>query len=335
MIISLLASLAMAQSQNLVVSPSSGGLTRTARVQVPDPADGGPYPIVISLHGGNSADASAAQAARWQGTRDRFPEVIYIFPGAYRASDPGVYANWFRYHDLSDGAYTPDVGGGPPRNPGGIAHIDLRFFEDLVRTAVATYNGDPTRVALTGFSGGGNTVYWIADEYGGGRDCHDASLIGPNCPDDVDNRGASSIYNCYAVSNMHHRTDQPLFTSERFHGAKWLLFLGLDDPNQSYPISSSGFYNSASTIVALQHGTASIGSVANWTNGLTFPRSSVVYNRADYISADALEVLNLYVMGQAGGPSVLHEWVDDVGDEILNRCGFCYDGQCGDTEAEE
>ena len=100
-------------------------------------------PLLIGFHGHG---ADGAKFARQTGFSDAWPEAILFFPDGLNApggEDPdGTEPGW-------------------ERNPGDQDDRDLALFDAIVKKAVATYDADPRRVYVAGFSNGGRLIYLL------------------------------------------------------------------------------------------------------------------------------------------------------------------------------
>jgi polyhydroxybutyrate depolymerase len=135
----LLAAVALADRTNGSIVAS--GHKRDYLLHVPPSYDRSrPTPLVISLHGATNWPALEMRISQWNAAADTGGFIV-VYPSG-TGTGPKVWA--------MEGARTP------ARMP------DVTFISELMDTLEATYNIDPTRIYVNGFSNGGGMAFVLS-----------------------------------------------------------------------------------------------------------------------------------------------------------------------------
>ena len=139
LVLTLLAAVSLANRTNGVIV--SSGHRREYLLDVPPSYDRTKaMPLVISLHGAMNWPALQMRISQWNRTADEGGFIV-VYPSGTGAGPKA----WFM-----EGAATPS------RMP------DVRFISDLIDTLEATYNIDPARIYVNGFSNGGGMAFVLS-----------------------------------------------------------------------------------------------------------------------------------------------------------------------------
>lgn len=104
-----------------------------------------PTPLIITMHGALLGPAAQMGISQWNRVADKHGFIV-VYPAGLTSGvglASGVLPIW-------------------PMEPEAILKADVRFISDLIDKLEATYNIDPTRIYVNGFSNGGGMTFALS-----------------------------------------------------------------------------------------------------------------------------------------------------------------------------